>query len=875
MLERNPSHGDLVPPYQDKVVRYKASLGKKKAIRSVDLHYLKDKYKKNTFVLPTFESKFLQSGGSPNQWQETPVTNEPRVQPRVGTSLGSVTNFQSAHPEFYKKLLQDMKVDFQATKDHFFLMKSPRIGQSFSHRAIHLKSRQIQSTAGLTGFIERKNSFMTVDSLGGLLSGGIPEEQMIQTGNNSPSTRKEKELMEFVTTKEVQKKPYLDLNSLSRPIADKNYANKMFVPLPQTDLRAKVTSSDAPLPLHSKRCQKIQSSPRTHVRLTSEMGLDQIPRSIAIIPQKSRDITKSPEKNKTVDQKCSVNVIESPTSPWELTGVPLTETTTENKQKQLLSSPKENLRINLPVIEDFSTNDPELRTPNEESKPENLFDKFPRFDGYKTNTSMITTLRRINETPATVTQRSENPFGSPLAGSTYHPGYIILKNNKRMAKRNVSDYITIKSAAGLHERNKLFEMYKQAYDDKNPGGELQRTSSDFTPGGNHGSINESKIYEMYSRFCIEQNIVPIPFVLGLVNKTKSLFIENHSLADDRHCQILGDLLHEFNPFITTIYLKNNSISNRGALSFIPNLNLNKLISFRYEYNTLGTSFGEVFENLFTSASYKYFTLKEISFAHCKTMNNFRFLNSFFSILANNILNLSNLEYLNLQNLFQGGQQIYSLLAIFCEFLSKTTSLTSLDISHNNLDSRAIMQLFDALAKNKSLRMLNLAWNSLKSPKNETADKIKSTLIANNETIALVHLNLSYTNMDDADMLLISQAMNESRSLQAVHFTGNQPTYNGLNQIRQLLESVKYGVSYSNDYEMRRHNEVPSLGARHYEMDNHPTVAQIYVPSFKAQEFDGNWNEELFHRHGKISNLQFGTSHISKSLVLDLRFHPFS
>ena len=111
-------------------------------------------------------------------------------------------------------------------------------------------------------------------------------------------------------------------------------------------------------------------------------------------------------------------------------------------------------------------------------------------------------------------------------------------------------------------------------------------------------------------------------------------------------------------------------------------------------------------------------------------------------------------------------------------LSSSPSLQELKLSMNGIRPEALKQIANALAQNKTLKLLDLSWNGLASnPSNKEAlrDGLKSFAKAIAENTSLQRLNLSFCEIDDKSADYLFKAFAKNKVLEFIDMTGNKVT----------------------------------------------------------------------------------------------------
>jgi Leucine Rich repeat len=222
---------------------------------------------------------------------------------------------------------------------------------------------------------------------------------------------------------------------------------------------------------------------------------------------------------------------------------------------------------------------------------------------------------------------------------------------------------------------------------------------------------------------------------------------------DRVCiKSLCELL-QINTTITTIDLSHNELVNQDLVAIVDALDKNPDTAV----TTLNLNF-----NHFTDYSGHCLTNSQVFSNKIISLNlaGGHFLSgiSFASFLPNKITTL---------NLCM-NHICADYMDIFCSFLKRSNSLTSLDLSEQMIKptGEKLKILCEALITNKSLNYLSLADNRL----NEVDAQCLSEVLVNNHSIT--SLDLSYNDIGDAGTKLLSEALKTNNTLRSLELVKN-------------------------------------------------------------------------------------------------------
>ncbi|CDW82841.1 UNKNOWN [Stylonychia lemnae] len=260
----------------------------------------------------------------------------------------------------------------------------------------------------------------------------------------------------------------------------------------------------------------------------------------------------------------------------------------------------------------------------------------------------------------------------------------------------------------------------------------------------------------YLQFCKNEKVLPLPILNKIVDGILSL--EDYKLNFGL-CKALGSVLDDLGNLIHKIVLKNNGINDvcysmilEGALQnpFIKSLHL-KSNEFREEsLNKLL----DYFKNE------KNPNLEEIVISNCKQKLS----------QTNQLLKaLSDYSKLKVLALCQSKLDKESVL-LLADIANGNTNLRELDLSWNEVTSHNMWELIQNIEFCRHIQYLNLSFNSFAGHKTQDLVQSLTNMIRRNRN--LLHLDISYCGLRKDEVLQIMVACKKSRSLLAVHISGN-------------------------------------------------------------------------------------------------------
>ena len=252
------------------------------------------------------------------------------------------------------------------------------------------------------------------------------------------------------------------------------------------------------------------------------------------------------------------------------------------------------------------------------------------------------------------------------------------------------------------------------------------------------------------------NLPPLPLVMNVDNKA---FILEKYILDKQMCASLGQTLAEKQE-MRVLALIDNKMSDEAAAELVKPIVKEKsnIEIFRYVKNQLGPSLINIIEKKFYLLGED--SLRELCLDGCKVSQ--KDLCQLLDVL---VAVRSRLKYLSLAKVGLTETSIKPL----CKIIANSEYLISLDISWNKMPAELSRKVIKRIAMNRSLRYLNLSWNSLTLQDNYNASSLKA-FTRNNTN--LVQLNLSHTDLTDFEATLILEGVSESRNVMSVHLAGN-------------------------------------------------------------------------------------------------------
>ncbi|CDW71199.1 UNKNOWN [Stylonychia lemnae] len=139
-------------------------------------------------------------------------------------------------------------------------------------------------------------------------------------------------------------------------------------------------------------------------------------------------------------------------------------------------------------------------------------------------------------------------------------------------------------------------------------------------------------------------------------------------------------------------------------------------------------------------------------------------------------------------------------------LKQSCQLKVLGLSQQQFDLHASLnlvqlikntqQLLKSCASKHSLEYFNLSFNPVKeSLKTDFANAIKSFIL---QSLSLTHFNLSACGLQGQNALIVFSSLRKAKTLQSLHFSGNELDVKTANQIREMLKSRYLKLNEGNE-----------------------------------------------------------------------------
>lgn len=278
-------------------------------------------------------------------------------------------------------------------------------------------------------------------------------------------------------------------------------------------------------------------------------------------------------------------------------------------------------------------------------------------------------------------------------------------------------------------------------------------------------------FTAFNQVCINEHIPPIPLLRHIHENTLAL---NRYRINDSIALALSDSV-PLMPYLIKLHLDENAITDTGISEILKALTeQGKITSFYYTNNEIGKKFSLVCKDFLQICA-----LTEINLRGCKVLGTC-IIDLIVSLKLCKSLRKLYLSELGLSDVCMEKLGIYM----------KRSKISELDLSWNQISQDASLKFFKVLRTNKHLTMLDYSWNSLGSEEGNACIILNYVLIQHPN---LMHINLSYTQLNDGNFLSLSPGLQNSRTLVCAHFTGNNISQKRINTVMiHLIASNKIG-----------------------------------------------------------------------------------
>lgn len=308
---------------------------------------------------------------------------------------------------------------------------------------------------------------------------------------------------------------------------------------------------------------------------------------------------------------------------------------------------------------------------------------------------------------------------------------------------------------------------------------------------------------LFVRECLTEKCSPLPVLSHVRDST--LVLNRYNLSDAIAIGV-GSAIPNLG-FLKTIHLDQCGLSDTGGAAILKGITAQgHVTSFYYTRNTIGPKFTREVKN---------FALKtlivEVNFKGCRSASG----NT--SALLENLYAARLIEKMNLSEI-----RLSNISMVKVSKFLKRKKLLELDLSWNSITTEASIQFFRKLARNKYLKSVDYSWNKLASPGNEVALAVGEVIATHGN---LMHLNLSYTMMNDSDTTHLVNPMQTSRSLCSLHLTGNSISQRVIDTFKDCLNVTENPWILSNPGENPR-NPIRGSDVNHYRKNGSVRVSNI-------------------------------------------------
>ena len=284
----------------------------------------------------------------------------------------------------------------------------------------------------------------------------------------------------------------------------------------------------------------------------------------------------------------------------------------------------------------------------------------------------------------------------------------------------------------------------------------------------HPELEKTYINTDFLNQLEQSNQKLLPFVRNIVNQT--FIFQNYKLTN-RMCEDIGKILMQKSE-LNRLILIDNELSDDSAALLLGMIFGKRIIkTIRYVKNEIGPLLTEVIQkDLFVSGE----DLIEFTIDSCKCKQIY-----LEKILETFITRRTRLKHLGTANLRLNKHSVN----LITEFLKGAEYLQSLDISWNMIRCDHLVPLIFSLRCSANLQYLNLSWNQLSDKDSRNSKNLREFLLYQK---SILHLDLSYTGLNEQEVSIIVNGVKWSSSLVAIHLTGNRISPQSEQKIQEFL-----------------------------------------------------------------------------------------
>lgn len=354
----------------------------------------------------------------------------------------------------------------------------------------------------------------------------------------------------------------------------------------------------------------------------------------------------------------------------------------------------------------------------------------------------------------------------------------ILKRKKKSSEARRSIENLMRTQKDFHNKKSkeelLFKLQKSLGNIRTPCIEdlyskIIKNEHSFETYKNLRHNTEIDPFKIFNQVCSNEKIPPVPILSKI--QDNSLILNRYRISDPM-CSALSDAL-SFLPNLIKIHLDENSMTDLGGMTLLRGLILQKHIkSFYYTHNEIGANFSKVFKEFIISCP-----LTELNLRGCKVMGSYLFdlIRCLHVCKTMKKLYLSEIGFPN------------NCVERLSRYV-KRSGINELDLSWNQISQEASLKFFKYMKFNKHLTMLDYSWNNLGSEEGDVCIILNNMLM---QHPSLMHVNLSYTQINDNNFLSLTPGLQTSKTLVCVHFTGNNISQRKINAMMiNLIASYK-------------------------------------------------------------------------------------
>eukprot|EP00347_Sterkiella_histriomuscorum_P021600 403333417 len=285
---------------------------------------------------------------------------------------------------------------------------------------------------------------------------------------------------------------------------------------------------------------------------------------------------------------------------------------------------------------------------------------------------------------------------------------------------------------------------------------------------------QANMARKYLQYCKNEQVLPLPILSKIEDGVLSL--DDYKLNFGL-CKALGSVLEDLGGLIRKLVLKNNGINDKSYSILLEGALRNRNIkSLHLKGNEFQEDSLQQYLDYFKREKRPW--IEEIVISNCKQKLS----------QTNKLLKrLADYSGLKVLALCQSKLDKESCL-LLADVANGNPNLRELDLAWNEVTSLNMWELIQNLEFCKHISFLNLSFNSFAGQR--TADIVQSLSNFIRRNRNLQHLDISYCGLRKDEVLDVVKACKKSRSLLAVHLSGNIISDETKKKIREYMRPRK-------------------------------------------------------------------------------------